>query len=163
AAEVYVVDEEQHIDEDPDLDEIARPYRPQTGAPGAEPPDFDALDEAALLELITLGQHYFRPAIRLIELWARAKMSEADAEASLGKALAAVPAGGRNRKWTKARANIGKWTRKVFGRVSKQGRAYLRAVSSYLESVPPWQGTIRFNRFTQQIEVSETFPPHIGQ
>src|SRR5262245_31840046 len=97
AAEAYVIDEEQHIDEDLDLDEIARPYRPQTGAPGAAPPDFDGLDEAALLELITSGQYYFRPAIRLIELWARAKMSEQDAEANLGKAFDAVPVASRNR------------------------------------------------------------------
>ena len=163
AAEVYIVDEEQHLDEDPDLDETARPHRPHPGAPGAAPPDFDALDETALLELITSGQHYFRPAIRLIELWARAKMSEQDAEANLARAFDAVIVANRNRKWIKARANIGKWTRKVFGRVSKQVRAYLRALSSYLESVPPWQHTIRFNRFTQQIEVSELFPPHIGQ
>jgi predicted P-loop ATPase len=162
-------DEEACIDELEELDATAQPYRaPNAGAPAGvggktPPPDFDTLDEFALRDLITIGQHYYRPAVRLLDIWARAKVAQADAETNLLAAFDAVPAALQSQKWKKARANVPKWIAKVYARVARQGRALLRALVTMLDAAPPWQGTIRFNELHQQIEVAETFPPQPGQ
>jgi hypothetical protein len=162
AAETHVGDDEQCVNEADDLDATAQPHRPTSAAPGAMP-DFDKLDEPELLELIQTGQHYFRPARRLLEMWARQGITENDAQSNLESAFDAVPVGTRDKKWRKGRGAIPRWIQKTYARILKQPQAYLRGLVTYLTEERHWRGAVRLNKFSQTIEVCVAFPPQPGQ
>ena len=98
--EAHLGGAERCIDE-VDLDAIALPYRPVAGAGGARgaAPDFDAMDEGELLDVIHRGTHFWRPAKRLLSMWARQGVSEGDAANNLTSAFDAVPQAARGKKW----------------------------------------------------------------
>jgi hypothetical protein len=162
--DIVIGDHEIYIDEDDELDEAALPFRPPGGqAKGGASTDFDALDEAALLDLIQSGEHYYRPAIRLLKLWAGQGIAQADAVANLTSAFDQTPAGKRGKKWTKARRSVAKWAAKAYGGSKQKRDATLRRLVAYFEDAAPWPGMIRLNRFTDTIMVAEPFPPKLGQ
>jgi hypothetical protein len=164
--EIMVGDHEMCIDEDDDLDSIAQPFRPAPGSTGpglGGAPDFDALDEGALLGLIHSGQYYFRPATRLLKLWAQQGIAEADAVLNLEAAFDMVAAGNRGTKWRKGRASIGKWAKKAYAHAQQRRDGTLKKLVSYFENTAPWPGMIRLNKFTDTIMTGEPFPPKPGQ
>ena len=163
--EMHLGDAERCIDE-ADLDAIAQPYRPtagtNTGAKAA--PDFDTMDEGELLDLIQHGAHYWGPAKRLLTMWARQGISQADAESNLAAAFDAVPVADRGKKWPKSRKSLGRWVKDIYARaLKKRGSATFVQLLAVLEDEPHWKGALRFNGFTETIEICTPFPPKPGQ
>jgi putative DNA primase/helicase len=117
--EIFVFDNEECLDDVDELAAGAQPYRApagaKTGAPGAAI-DFKTADELDLIEAIKTGQHYYRAACELAWRWAHQSVPQDDAKAMLAGFLDAVPVPQRDRKWTKAQANLGGWIARAFAR-----------------------------------------------
>jgi predicted P-loop ATPase len=162
--EIIVGDHEVYIDEADELDAIAMGFRAPGGkAAGGAPPDFDSLDESALLDLIQSGAHYYRPALRLLKLWAGQGIAQADAVANLEAAFDQVPPAQRDNKWAKGKTSIAKWAAKVYDNAKQKRDGTLKKLVAFFEDTAPWPGMIRLNRFTDAIMVAEPFPPKPGQ
>jgi predicted P-loop ATPase len=158
-------DDEERLDEAEELDATAQRFRAAPGAPGSKPatPDFDDMDEGELLDVIQSGAHYWRPAKRLLAMWARQGISQADAESNLTAAFDAVLPANRTKKWAPGRKAIPKWVKTAYAKAAKRLGKYFSALVDYIENTAHWRGAVRFNRFTQQIEVSDPFPPQMAQ
>jgi hypothetical protein len=164
-AEMHLGDAERCIDE-VDLDAIAQPYRPSVGTNtgGKAAPDFDAMDEGELLDVIQRGAHYWAPAKRLLAMWARQGFGQADAESNLAAAFDAVPVADRGKKWPTSRKALGRWVKDVYARtLKKRGSATFVRLLAVLENEPHWRGAVRLNSFTETIEICAPFPPKPGQ
>jgi putative DNA primase/helicase len=61
------------------------------------------------------------------------------------------------------RAAIPKWVTTIYARAAKHLGTYLARLASYLTDDTRWRGALRYNRFTQAIEVASAFPPQLGQ
>jgi hypothetical protein len=164
-AEAHLGVAERCIDE-VDLDTIALPYRSAAGAGGAQgaAPDFDAMDEGELLDVIQRGTHFWRPAKRLLSMWARQGVSQGDAENNLTSAFDALPQAARGKKWAKGRTAIPRWVKDCYAHALKQrpSAMFLRLLAK-LEDEPHWRGALQTNAFTETIEVCTPFPPKPGQ
>jgi predicted P-loop ATPase len=147
------------------LDASAIPFLGQPKPPGGKPgaPNYSELSRDELKELITTGAHYFGPANELLRRDAYDEIPQADAEANLRDIFDDVPQQQRNRKWNKARSDTGRWAQNVYTRVAKRKGRFFRGLVGHLQETDAWRLAIRFNRFTQQIEVCDPFPPTIGQ
>ena len=163
-AELHIGDAERCIDE-ADLDAIAQPYRPPAGAAGGKTaPDFDAMDEGELLDVIQSGAHYWGPAKRLLMMWARQGVSEADAASNLAGAFDAVPQADRGKKWAKTRKALSRWVKDCYARaLKKRGSATFLQLLAKIEDEQHWKGALQTNAFTETIEVCTPFPPKLGQ
>jgi predicted P-loop ATPase len=157
------------IDEADEL-EPGLPYQPtvgqstaaRAGKSGKSRPDYAALSEFELLDLIQTGEHYNGPAGELGRRWAYQGIPQADTESNLIAAFDKVPAAQQDRKWSKARSSVGRWVQKAYAYVAKRKGAYFRSLVAHLEE-PDWRGAIQLNLFTQTIEVCTPFPPRPGQ
>jgi hypothetical protein len=146
------------------------PYQPTTGQStaakagksGKSRPDYAALSEFELLDLIQTGEHYHGPAGELARRWAYQAIPQADTESNLIAALDKVPAPQQDRKWSMARSSVGRWVQKAYAYVAKRKGAFFRSLVAHLEE-PDWRGAIQLNLFTQTIEVCTPFPPRPGQ
>jgi predicted P-loop ATPase len=161
----FTVDDEC-LDEAVELDTSAIPIQGGTapkGKPGKKaPPDYGELSRDELRELIKTGAHYFGPGNELLRRDAYDEIPQTDAEANLRDVFDQVPQTQQDRAWTKARAGISRWAQHIYASVAKKKGHYFRSIVSHLEENERWRLAIRFNRFTQQIEVSTVFPPVNG-
>ena len=157
------------IDEADEL-ESGLPYQPtaghgtvaKAGKSGKSRPDYAALSEFELLDLIQTGEHYHGPASELARRWAYQGIPQADTENNLISAFDNLPAAQQDRKWSKARNSVGRWAQKAYTYVTKRKGAFFRSLVAHLEG-PDWRGAIQLNLFTQTIEVCAPFPPRPGQ
>ena len=157
------------IDEADEL-EPGLPYQPtagQSAAPkmgrsGKSRPDYAALSESELLDLVQTGEHYHGPAGELARRWAYQGIPQADTESNLIAAFDKVPAAHQDRKWSKARSSVGRWVQRAYAYVAKRKGAFFRSLVAHLEE-PDWRGAIQLNLFTQSVEVCTPFPPRPGQ
>ena len=163
-AELHIGDAERCVDE-ADLDAGAQPYRSRAGAAGGKTAsDFDAMDESELLDVIQSGAHYWGPAKRLLTMWARQGIKEPDAESNLASAFDAVPIADRGKKWAKSRKDIPRWVKECYARALKRrGSAMFLQLLAKTEDEPHWKAALCANAFTETIEVSDPFPPKLGQ
>ena len=167
--EIIIGDNEIYLDEADELDSSAMAFRPAGGKgggakpPGGAPPDFDSLDEQALLDMLQSGEYYYRPSLRLLKMSSAQGIAQADAEANLANAFDQVPQAQRDKKWAKGKSSIAKWAAKVYDRARQKRDGTLKKLVAYFEDTAPWPGMIRLNKFTDTIMVAEPFPPKIGQ
>jgi predicted P-loop ATPase len=162
----FTVDDEC-LDEAPELDTSAIPIQggptPKGKVGKKVTPDYGELSRDDLEELIKTGAHYFGPGNELLRRDAYDEIPQADAEANLRDIFDKVPTQQQDRGWTKGRASIARWAQHVYNRVAKHKGRFFRTIVGHLQETDPWRLAIRFNRFTQQIEVCDPFPPAAGQ
>jgi predicted P-loop ATPase len=162
----FVGDGDACLDELDALDASAIPIQ---GGPAPRPrakkgaPDYGELSRDDLEELILDREHDFGPANELLRRDAHEEISQPDAEANLRDVYDRVAQAKRDRAWSKARSSISRWAQHVYNRVAKQQGRFFRKLVAHLQENELWRLTIRFNRFTQQIEVCNPFPPTTGQ
>jgi predicted P-loop ATPase len=161
---------DQYIDQSDELDAGALPYQPTQGSSqagkagkGKVRPDCAALSEFDLRELIKQSQAYYDPAFELACRWAYQDIPAADTEANLRDLFDEVPQAQQDRQWSQARGSIGRWVQKAYAKIAKKKGIYFRALVTHLGEDENWRGSIRFNLFTQQIELSDPYPPQSGQ
>ena len=142
---------------------MPKPTTTAGGGAGGGKIDLDGLNENELLELIQTGQVYYGAARRLIPIWAAAEMPEADVIANLQAAFNAVPQANRGPKWAKRFPNIPRWVKQGYAKVAKKRSTLLKALVAYFSDGPLWQGAVRYNEFTQTIELCDPFPPQPGR
>jgi predicted P-loop ATPase len=135
---------------------------PKTGKSGKSRPDYAALSEFELLDLIQTGEHYHGPAGELARRWAYQGIPQADTESNLIAAFDKAPAAQQDRKWSKARSSVGRWVQNAYAYVAKRKGAFFRSLVAHLEE-SDWRGAIQLNLFTQTVEVCTPFPPRPGQ
>jgi predicted P-loop ATPase len=158
ACEVFVSDGEEFVDERDDFDATAMPFHPPAGQGGKGGKlDFESMDEAELLDVIHSGEHGWRPAKFLIDLWESQDVPESDAIANLEVEWDAIPTANRRPKWAQQRANIPRWVKQGYSRAARRKGKFFSALVDHFENV--WKGAIRFNAFTQSVEVCDPFPP----
>ena len=157
------------IDEADEL-EPGLPYHPNAGRStatrtaksGKSRPDYVALSEFELLDLLQTSEHYHGPASELARRWAYQGILQADTESNLIVAFDKVPAAQRDRKWSKGKSSVGRWVQRAYAYVAKRKGAFFRSLVAFFE-LPDWRGAIRLNLFTQTVEVCSPFPPRPGQ
>lgn len=167
--EIAVGDGDEYVDEADELDPGLR-FQPGPGQTGKTSnggkqgtPNYADLTEQELKDEITSGRHFHGPAMELLRRWFYVGVAETDAEVNLRAIFDVVPQQQRTRKWTNGWARIPHWIKSAAAYVAKRKGTYWRALVAYLQNDPQWRGAIRFNQFTQQIEVADPFPPQLGQ
>ena len=113
--ELAVGSGDECIDEADEL-EPGLPYQPtaghgtaaKAGKSGKSRPDYAALSEFELLDLIQTGEHYYGPASELARRWAYQGVPQADTENNLIAAFDNLSAAQQDRKWSKARSSVGR-------------------------------------------------------
>jgi predicted P-loop ATPase len=162
----HTIDDE-YLDEAGELDSSAIPIQSGT-APKPKPgkktaPDYGALSRDELRDLILNRQHDFGPGNELLRRDAYDEVPQADAETSLRDIYDKIPPAQQDRAWSKARSSVSRWAQHVYARVAKRKGRFFSSVVGHFAEDERWRLSIRFNRFTQQIEVCDPFPPPGGQ
>ena len=165
-AEMYLGDSERCIDE-ADFQATAQPFTAKPGAGGAGKggkPDFDAMTEQELFDVIRSGAHYWAPSNRLLMMWAKQGITQADAEANLTGLFDQVPPGNRGGKWGKYRKRIPQWVEDAYTKALKISKTpgFLKLLAA-IDSEPHWRRAIVTNTFNGRVEVCAPWPPQPGQ
>jgi predicted P-loop ATPase len=164
--EIAVGTGSKHIDEADNLDASAMPFHapgqtPPTGKKGK--PDYGALTDDVLKDLIIAGAHRFGPGNELLRRWAYQEAALDDAETELRAVFDKVPVQGRTRGWHKDYGSVRRWAEDAYSWVGKRKGSFLAKLVLVVQEDPRWRGALRYNDFTKRAEVATPFPPQPGQ